>query len=73
MKPSFPASSIQRILITGLLILIQLVWFVLFFTKLAAVASWINILFIVLSFLIVLQLVNKEENPAYKIGLDYTN
>lgn len=68
MKPSFPASSIQRILITGLLILIQLVWFVLFFTKLAAVASWINILFIVLSFLIVLQLVNKEENPAYKIG-----
>ena len=68
MKPSFPASSIQRILITGLLILIQLVWFVLFFTKLAAVASWSNILFIVLSFLIVLQLVNKEENPAYKIG-----
>ena len=68
MKPSFPASSIQRILINGLLILIQLVWFVLFFSKLAAVASWINILFIVLSFLIVLQLVNKEENPAYKIG-----
>lgn len=68
MKPSFPTSSIQRICITGFLILLQLVWFILFFTKLAAVASWVNILFIALSALIVLHLVIKEENPAYKIG-----
>ena len=68
MKPSFPASSVQRILITGLLILLQLVWFVLFFTKLAEVASWINLLFLAISVLIVLHLVIQEENPAYKIG-----
>lgn len=68
MKPSFPAGSVQRILITGLLILLQMVWFVLFFTKLAEVASWINLLFLAISVLIVLHLVIQEENPAYKIG-----
>lgn len=68
MRPSFPAGSVQRILITGLLILLQMVWFVLFFTKLAEVASWINLLFLAISVLIVLHLVIQEENPAYKIG-----
>ncbi len=68
MRPSFPAGSVQRILITGLLILLQMVWFVLFFTKLAEAASWINLLFLAISVLIVLHLVIQEENPAYKIG-----
>lgn len=68
MKPSFPASSIQRIIITGVLILIQLVWFILFFTELAAYATWISVAFIFLSIMMMLYIVSKDENPSYKIG-----
>ena len=57
-----------RIAITGLLIAVQLVWFLTFFTKLAHYASWLSILFTVLSALMVLYVVSKDENPAYKIG-----
>lgn len=58
----------SRILVTGLLILIQLAWFVLFILKLTTHSMFTGIIFTLLSIIYVLYIVWKEENAAYKIG-----
>ena len=58
----------RRMLITAVLILIQLGWIALMVLRLAEYSVAINITFLAISLLIVLFLVNKDENPAYKIG-----
>ncbi|MEG2785723.1 MAG: cardiolipin synthase [Anaerovoracaceae bacterium] len=58
----------NRLTITGLLIIIQLLWIVNIFLFLAEQAVWINVFFTVLSVLIVIYIINKDENSAYKLG-----
>ena len=58
----------SRILITGLLVLIQAVWFIIFFNNLFEQYVAINITFSILSFLLILYIVSKDDNPDYKIG-----
>ncbi len=58
----------NRILITTLLLLIQLTWFVLFLIRLTNNSAWISTGFTLLSILIILFIIRKEENAAYKIG-----
>ncbi|MCD2491013.1 cardiolipin synthase [Lacrimispora sp. NSJ-141] len=58
----------NRILITGLLLIIQVVWMAILLLKLGNYSVWINIAFSVLSVLIVLYIIGKDENSAYKIA-----
>ncbi|MCI8549401.1 MAG: cardiolipin synthase [Lachnospiraceae bacterium] len=58
----------NRILFTGLLLIIQAVWMVVFLLKLVSYSVWINAGFTVLSVFITLFLIGKEENSAYKIA-----
>ena len=57
----------SRVVVTGVLILIQLGWFLVFLTTLVQHAVWISALFALLSMAIVLSIVSKDVNPAYKI------
>lgn len=58
----------NRITILCLLILIQLTWFVLFLLNLTNESWWINILMQALSILALLAIINRNDNPAYKLA-----
>lgn len=58
---------INRATITALLILIQILWFISVFLKLTRYMPWLTVIFSVLSVLMVLFVIIKNENPAYKI------
>ncbi len=59
---------INRITLTGLLLAVQLAWLCWFVFRLSQYAVGINIAFTVLSLLLALYIVRREENPAYKIS-----
>lgn len=59
---------INRVTVTAVLVLIQLVWVLSMYYKLANYAIWINFALTALSVVIALQLVSKDENPAYTIA-----
>lgn len=58
----------SRIMIVGFLIFLQVVWFVLFLLELTNYSWWINIIFTLLSLAALLVVINKRENPAYKLA-----
>ena len=58
---------VNRIFITALFLLLQIGWFILCVIKLSAFSAWISIALKVLSLLIVLYIICKDDNPAYKI------
>lgn len=58
----------SRLFIFGILLLIQCGWIVLLLTRLVNYSMPISVGFTVLSVLMVLLIVNRDENPAYKIG-----
>ncbi|MCI8505389.1 MAG: cardiolipin synthase [Lachnospiraceae bacterium] len=58
----------NRILLTGILLVIQAVWLVIFLRRLISYSAWVNAGFTILSILITLFLIGKEENSAYKIA-----
>lgn len=58
----------NRIFITGVLILIQVTWFVIWFTHLFKHYAILNFIFKALSILFVLVIISKDRNPAFKIG-----
>lgn len=58
----------NRIFITSVLLLIQLVWFILFLIRLTGYYTWISAIFSILSILIVLFIVGNDLNASYKIG-----
>lgn len=71
MKESF-GKTLNRIFnqltITVLLILIQMGYYALLLLRLAEHASWINLLFIVVAFIMCLFIIWRDDNPAYKIA-----
>lgn len=58
----------NRILLTVLLIIIQVVWIFIFLFRLAEYSTVITASFTVISLLIVIYLVSKDDNAAYRIG-----
>lgn len=58
----------NRIFITGVLILIQVAWLIIWFNNLFEHHAFINTLFTVLSVIFVLVIISKDGNPAFKIG-----
>ena len=68
MKKKYKKLITNRILLTGFLLAVQAVWLVVFLKRLISYSVWINAGFTVLSILITLFLIGKEENSAYKIA-----
>lgn len=58
----------NRIVIVGFLFAIQLGWFCVFLLNLTTESWWINILMQALSVIALLVIINKSENPAYKLA-----
>ncbi len=58
----------NRIWVTALILILQVVWIVVALLKLSSYSVWINVGFSVLSILMVLYIIGKEENAAYKIA-----
>lgn len=58
----------KRIVIVGLLILIQVIWGISMLTRLAVYSDWLNMFLTAISVLVVLYVVSKDENPAYKLA-----
>lgn len=59
---------LSRILIVGLVILLQLIWLALAFTRLVEYFTITNSILTVISIGALLYIVNKDENPAYKLA-----
>lgn len=59
---------LSRIFIFGLLIFLQVIWIVLFASTLLDSYHWLKSILPIISMLVVLWLVNKDENSAYKIS-----
>ena len=68
MKKKYKKLITNRILLTGFLLVIQAVWLVIFLQRLISYSVWVNVGFTLLSILITLFLIGKEENSAYKIA-----
>lgn len=58
----------KRIVIVGLLILVQILWGISMLTKLTEYSNVLNIVLNVLSLFAVLYIINKDDNPAYKLA-----
>ena len=58
----------SRVVIVGLLLVVQVVWFFLFFLELVEYSASINILLNLISLLAVLYIINRPDNPAYKMA-----
>ncbi len=60
--------QIYRVLITGILILLQINWLLFSFFKLASYSIYTSAFFTILSLMMALHIISKDENPAYKIA-----
>ena len=59
----------NRMVVTGLLLLIQAVWLFILFSRLAAYAVWINVLCLMLSLVMCIALIRKDSTvPEFKIS-----
>ena len=58
----------KRVVVVGLIILGQIVWGLSLLTKLTEYSNELNIVLAILSLLVVLYIINKDDNPAYKLA-----
>ncbi len=58
----------KRVVIVGIIILAQIIWGISLLTKLTEYSNEVNLVLAVLSFLVVLYIINKDDNPAYKLA-----
>ena len=58
----------NRILIVGVLLLLQIVWAGIFLVHLTSESWWIQIIFRILSIIALLVVMNRSVNPAYKLA-----
>lgn len=58
----------SRMFITGILILLQIGWILVWYLRLTKYVHWISVLFTVLGFLAAVYIINKNENPAYRLA-----
>ena len=58
----------KRVFVVGLIILIQICWGISMLTKLTEYSATLNTVLSFLSLLVVLYIINKDDNPAYKLA-----
>ncbi|WP_167957537.1 cardiolipin synthase [Anaerosporobacter faecicola] len=59
---------LSRIFIVGVILALQVGWMILFLVKLSEYSAMISALFNIISALAVLYIINKQDNPAYKLA-----
>ena len=59
---------INRMTIAAVLIVVQVGWFAILFLRVIEHATWIALMMTILSAIVALYVVHKDDNPAYKIG-----
>ena len=59
---------LSRVVIVGILILIQVIWLFFMFVKLSRYSVVVEVCLFVISVLVALWIVNKKDNPAYKLA-----
>ncbi|ABX42818.1 cardiolipin synthase [Lachnoclostridium phytofermentans] len=59
---------LSRIFIVSVLILIQSIWFITFMLNLTSESWWIQIVLQVMSFIALFLVINRNDNPAYKLA-----
>lgn len=67
MKEHF-SKVFNRIFLTALLIIIQVTWILVFLFKLSQYSTIINVTFTIISLLIVISLISKDDNISYRVG-----
>lgn len=68
MKDNYKKLIVNRIVITVVLILVQVVWIMFAMLRLSNIMTWISTALNIVSILVVLHIIGKEDNSAYKIG-----
>ena len=68
MKQKYRRLVVNRILVTAVLILIQVIWLIFQMEKLTGYSELVSWGFQILSLLVVLYIIGKDDNSAYKIG-----
>ncbi len=58
----------KRVVVVGLIILLQIIWGFSLLTKLTEYSHELNIVLTIISLLVLLYIVNKDDNPAYKLA-----
>lgn len=59
---------LSRLAIVGILIILQVIWFLVLFFRLSNYSVIIRIVCFVISILVALWIINKKDNPAYKLA-----
>lgn len=59
---------LSRLVIVGILIVLQVVWLLVAFFHLSNYSIFIRIFFTILSIMVALWIINKKDNPAYKLA-----
>lgn len=58
----------SRLVVVGIILALQVGWFILFIVKLSQYSTIISAIFNILSVIAVLYIINKQDNPAYKLA-----
>ena len=61
-------SKISRIIITGVLIILQIIWTIIFLLKITACSSMVGIVLKIMSIIFVIYLMGKDDNSTYRMG-----
>ena len=59
---------LSRVVVVGLILLFQIGWFLFFLLRLSRYSNLINISFTIISILVVIYIINKNDNPGYKLA-----
>lgn len=68
MKLPDKKQGFERPILIGIVFLVQIIWLVVVFTNIVNYSVWINIIFIFISFILILYLIRKNESPAYRMS-----
>lgn len=65
---NFTRKVFNRLTLLGVIMLIQIIWLSVIFVRLGTYALWVNMLFNLVALMMVLFIIYRDDNPAYKMG-----
>lgn len=60
--------TIERIVLIAIMFIIQIIWFFVIFSNIINYSIWVNLAFTLLSLIMILYLVRKNDSPAYRMS-----
>ena len=58
----------SRVIVVGLILTLQVLWFLFFIFRLGSYSTIVNAIFTIISILVVLYIVNRNDNPGFKLA-----